>query len=96
MNSKNKLETVWTWEEWQASRPARRAAAKRVGASIVRRSESSSDRRLHAAFAGQRGPSFHGEQSAARQALHEMQAEDRRQAKDDNFRQGPAAGWRRT
>ena len=58
---KDKLKTAWTWEEWQKSRPARRSAAKRIGPSIVRRSKSSSDRRLHAAFAGQREPAFHGE-----------------------------------
>ena len=69
MNSKNKLKIAWTWEEWQASRPARRAAANCVGPSIVRRSESSSDRRLHSAFAGQRGPAFQGGHLAARQAL---------------------------
>lgn len=60
MNSKDKLKTAWTWEEWQASRQARRSAAKRVGPSITRRRKSSSDRRLRAAFAGQRGPTFHG------------------------------------
>jgi|GEM_PF-885696 len=60
MNSKNKIKTTWTWEEWQMSRQARRIAANRIGPSIIRRSESSSDRRLHAAFAGQRGPAFHG------------------------------------
>ena len=60
MNSKNKIKTSWTWEEWQASRQARRSAAKRIGPSIARRGESSSDRRLRPAFAGQRGPAFHG------------------------------------
>jgi hypothetical protein len=50
--------TSWTWEEWQASRAARRAAADRVGPPITRRREGSSDRRLRAAFAGRRGPAF--------------------------------------
>jgi len=53
---KDKLKTAWTWKEWQASR----AAAKRIGPTITRRNASSSDRRLHAAFAGQRGPAFYG------------------------------------
>jgi len=61
MNSKNKIKTAWTWNEWQASRQARRSAAKRVGPAVIRRNESSSDRRLRAEFAGQRGPAFQSE-----------------------------------
>jgi len=53
-----KLKVDWTWEEWQKSRTARRAAAERVGPPIVRRKESSSDRRLCVASNGQRGPTF--------------------------------------
>lgn len=59
MNSEKKLKTAWTWEEWQASRPARRAAAARIGPLTTRRKASSSDRRLRAAFSGKRGPDFH-------------------------------------
>jgi len=55
---KKNIKTAWTWEEWQASRKARRAAARRVGPLITRRQASSSDRRLRSAFAGQRGPDF--------------------------------------
>jgi len=50
------LKTSWTWEEWLASRAARRAASLRVGPPVTRRKESSSDRRLRAAFDGQRAP----------------------------------------
>lgn len=59
MNLKNKLKTAWTWKEWQASRQARRTAAERIGPAITRRNASSSDRRLRAAFTGQRGPAFY-------------------------------------
>lgn len=52
------LKVSWTWEEWQASRAARRAVAQRVGAKVTRRGESSSDRRLRRTFGGQRGPAF--------------------------------------
>ncbi len=58
MTSAPTLKTAWTWEEWQASRAARRAAADRVAPPVVRRRESSSDRRLRAAFQGERGPAF--------------------------------------
>jgi len=58
MNSPAKLKTEWTWDEWQHSRAARRAVADRMGPPITRRRESTSDRRLRAAFQGQRGPNF--------------------------------------
>lgn len=58
MSSTKALKTDWTWEEWQQSRAARRAATLRVGPPVTRRKESSSDRRLRAAFKGQRGPNF--------------------------------------
>ena len=58
MNSAQPLKTDWTWEEWQQSRAARRASAGKIGPAIVRRKESSSDRRLRAAFKGARGPDF--------------------------------------
>lgn len=49
--------TSWTWEEWLAGRAARRALSLRVGRPVCRREESSSDRRLKAAFDGRRAPS---------------------------------------
>ena len=52
------VKTHWTWEEWKASRAARKAVAARIGPAIVRRKESASDHRLRAAFDGERGPSF--------------------------------------
>lgn len=61
MNSTNPLKTKWTWEEWQATRSARRALSLRVGRPVCRRKESSSDARLQAAFNGQRAPSGDGD-----------------------------------
>ena len=58
MSATKELKTNWTWEEWQQSRAARRAATLRVGPPVTRRKEGSSDRRLRAAFDGQRGPGF--------------------------------------
>lgn len=60
MNCANRqgLKTTWTWEEWQASRAARRRTARKVGPPIVRRPGSSSDRRLRKTFNGDRGPAF--------------------------------------
>ena len=58
MKAPLELKTSWSWEEWQAGRAARRRAASRVGPPTVRRKRSSSDRRLRAAFNGERGPAF--------------------------------------
>ena len=58
MNSAKPVMTQWTWEEWQAGRQARREASLRVGKPVCRRQESSSDRRLRAAFGGQRAPGW--------------------------------------
>lgn len=58
MSPATPLKTRWTWLEWQESRAARRAVADRVGPPIVRREQSSSDRRLRNAFDGNRGPAF--------------------------------------
>lgn len=55
------MKTSWTWEEWQASRAARKAAASRIGPPVLRRRESASDPRLRRAFNGARGPAFDGE-----------------------------------
>lgn len=53
---KQPLKTHWTWDEWLASRGARREATSKVWPGSIRRSHSSSDRRLRKAFAGRRGP----------------------------------------
>ena len=58
MNSPSELKIAWTWDEWQRSRKARRAATDRITPSSVRRKRSSSDKRLRTAFDGQRGPDF--------------------------------------
>ena len=58
MKSDTKVKTDWTWDEWQASRKARRAVTDRITTASVRRKNSSSDKRLHAVFNGERGPSF--------------------------------------
>jgi len=50
------LKTKWTWEEWLASRAATRAATEKASPGPCRRAESSSDRRLRAAFGGERFP----------------------------------------
>jgi len=56
MNSPEPFKVSWTWEEWQKSRALRRAIALKSGPPIVRRRTSSSDRRLRAAFSGNRAP----------------------------------------
>ena len=56
MNSGEPVKAKWTWEEWQAGRQARRELALRVGQPVCRRKESSSDRRLRAAYNGERAP----------------------------------------
>ena len=58
MKSNPELKTTWEWDEWQASRAARRAVAMSIGPPTVRRAESSSDRHLRKAFNGARGPEF--------------------------------------
>ena len=59
MNSAKPVKTHWTWEEWQAGRQARRELSSRVGKPVCRRNESSYDRRLRAAFNGERAPVSH-------------------------------------
>jgi len=51
------MKTRWTWAEWQAGRAARRARSEAVAPGPCGRAESSSDRRLRAAYDGRRGPS---------------------------------------
>ena len=58
MNSTEPIQVSWKWEEWLASREARREVAARVGPGVVRRAGSSSDRRLRRLFEGERGPAF--------------------------------------
>ena len=48
-----------TWDEWNAVRAAKREALRRLGLDAPsRRRESTSDRRLRAAFGGERAPTF--------------------------------------
>ena len=47
-----------TWEQWQAGREKRRRLGEMVAPAVIRRAESSSDRRLREAFDGERGPDF--------------------------------------
>ena len=48
-----------TWDEWKAARAAKREALRQLGLDAPsRRSESTSDRRLRAAFGGKRAPTF--------------------------------------
>ena len=48
----------YTWEQWQAGRAERRRLGNLVAPPVIRRPESSSDKRLRAAFGGERGPPF--------------------------------------
>lgn len=56
MKSSSTLKVSWTWEEWMQSRAARRELSKLIGPATTRRRKSSADRRLRAAFSGQRAP----------------------------------------
>lgn len=47
-----------TWEQWQAGRAERRRLGNLVAPPVIRRPESSSDRRLRETFNGERGPAF--------------------------------------
>lgn len=51
-------ERTFTWEQWLAGRAERRALSRLVAPDGARRLESSSDKRLRAAFDGERGPKF--------------------------------------
>ena len=57
---RNEVEPIrLTWEEWKAGRAAKREALRQLGLDAPsRRSESTADRRLRAAFGGERAPSF--------------------------------------
>ncbi len=47
-----------SWEDWLKGRRARRETSKRVAPGIIRRTSSSSDKRLRALFNGERGMPF--------------------------------------
>jgi prepilin-type N-terminal cleavage/methylation domain-containing protein len=72
MNSAKPVKTQWTWDEWQAGRLARREFSLRVGQPVCRRTESSSDRRLRAAFDGERAPGLEDVKGDAGFTLREV------------------------
>jgi len=47
-----------TWDDWLKGRRARRETGNRVAPGIIRRSSSSSDKRLRKLFNGERGLPF--------------------------------------
>ncbi len=47
-----------SWEDWLKGRRARRETGLRVAPEIIRRPSSSSDRRLHQLYGGERGLPF--------------------------------------
>lgn len=53
-----KITRNMTWEQWQAGRALRFAIGNKVAPKVIRRSSSSSDKRLRATFNGERGPAF--------------------------------------
>jgi hypothetical protein len=53
-----KPEKSYTWEQWLAGREKRRQLGNLVAPATIRRTSSSSDKRLRAAFNGERGPAF--------------------------------------
>ncbi len=60
MTSKSKIPRIpidgsISWEDWLKERRARRESSKLVGPGIIRRKNSSSDRRLKKLFNGERG-----------------------------------------
>jgi hypothetical protein len=63
MNSKSKapsipIDRVLSWEDWLKGRRWRRELGNRVAPVVIRRSRSSSDRRLRKLFKGRRGLPF--------------------------------------
>ena len=63
MNSSSKAPSIpiakpISWEDWLRGRRARRETSKQVAPGVVRRTRSSSDRRLHKLFKGRRGMAF--------------------------------------
>jgi hypothetical protein len=49
---------IITWEEWQKGRARRKRLGNLVAPRVIRRKESSSDRRLQKMFGGKRGLPF--------------------------------------
>jgi len=63
MNSKSKVPSIpidkpISWEDWLRGRRARRETSKLVAPGIIRRQNSSKDRRLRKLFNGERGLPF--------------------------------------
>jgi hypothetical protein len=63
MNSKSKVPSIpidraISWEDWLRGRRARRETSKLVAPGILRRENSSKDRRLKKLFKGERGLPF--------------------------------------
>jgi hypothetical protein len=63
MNSENEVPSIRkgkpiAWEDWLKGRRARRETGNRVAPEIIRRTSSSSDRRLRRLFKGERGMPF--------------------------------------
>ncbi len=63
MNSENQVPIIpkgrpISWEDWLKGRRARRETGNRVAPEIIRRSSSSSDKRLRQLFNGERGLPF--------------------------------------
>ena len=52
------MNEAMTWADWLAGRRARRETGNRVAPEIIRRPDSSSDRRLRALYQGERGLPF--------------------------------------
>ena len=52
------MNEVMSWEDWLKGRRARRETGNKVAPEIIRRSSSSSDRRLRKLFNGERGLPF--------------------------------------
>jgi hypothetical protein len=63
MNSEDQVPTIpkgrpMAWVDWVAGRRARRETGNRVAPEVIRRTSSSSDRRLRRSFDGERGLPF--------------------------------------
>ena len=63
MNSKSKalsipMNEVMSWENWLKGRRWRRELGNRVAPEVIRRSSSSSDKRLRRLYKGERGQTF--------------------------------------
>jgi hypothetical protein len=52
------MNEVMSWKDWLAGRRARRETGEKVAPAVIRREESSSDKRLRALYNGERGLPF--------------------------------------